>query len=267
MTIRDVSNYVYVKIILNDMYRAICSVLPVSSYAFKGGYVLKSILDSYPTTKDLRRTTDIDIDISSEEYFSEIINALIPVAETWIARGIVNSYKYSKPTKQISGYFKLYKKPSANSKAFVFCGVDIGLHPIFYGIIRLNSGINVYSIERMLSDKVWVMFTGTDKLLIHRSKDILDIYLILRYYSEQNKQLNTQELKVDIYHKMSEAGVQYLGRSNLETLFINNPKVVYNAVYSLINSVRVSVEFREDLNVNTIIKTTIKFLNSVRDLL
>lgn len=267
MTVRDSSSYGYVNTILSDMFNAICSVLPVSTYAFKGGYVLKSILDSHPSTKDLRRTTDLDMDVSSEEYFDMVIQALIPVAEKWISRGVVQSYKYAKPTEKMVGYFKLYRKPSQNIRAFVFCGVDIGLHPLYYGIVRLNNGINVYSIERMLSDKLWAMYTGTEKLIIHRAKDILDVYLICRYYSEQGRSLDTQGLVYGIRVHMQQSGIYKLGTSNLERLFINKPQTVYNALSSLINSVRVSDDFRSDLNINTILKTTIKFLNSVRDLL
>ena len=267
MSVKDASNYLYVKIILNDMYQAICSVLPVSSYAFKGGYVLKSILDTNPSTKDLRRTTDLDMDISKEEYYDMIINALIPVGDKWIARGVVSSYKYTKPTERTSGYFKLYKKPSENVRSFVFCGIDIGLHPLFYGIIQLNNGVNVYSLERMVSDKLWVMFIGTKKQILHRSKDILDIYLVLRYLTEQHKSLNKQELLKNINMRIKTNGVSLSNKSNLETLFLSDPKAVYNSMHSLISSVRVAVEFKNDLDINSIIKTTIVFINSVRGLL
>lgn len=267
MTVRDSLSYGYVNMMLSDMFNAICSVLPVSTYAFKGGYVLKSILDTHPSTKDLRRTTDLDMDVSSEEYFDMIIQALIPVAERWISKGVVQFYKYAKPTEKTVGYFKLYKKPSQNIKAFVFCGVDIGLHPLYYGIVRLNNGINVYSIERMLSDKLWALYIGTEKSIIHRVKDILDVYLICRYYSEQSKSLDTQSLVYGIKVHMQQSEVYNLGTSNLERLIINKPQAIYNALNSLVNSVRVSDEFKADLNINTVLKTTINFLNSARDLL
>lgn len=178
--VRDVREYM-----LDEIFNAIKCNFDVSEYAFKGGYVLKSILGG-----GVRRTTDIDLSVGRVEYFDRVIEIIEPLARKWVSDGLIYSYKINKPKKCSTGNIKFYRKHSENTRAFVYCGIDVDLHPINYGILRLDDGSNVYSIERMLSEKFWTMYTLNEKVLLHRVKDALDIYLVCEYHRQNKLEIN-----------------------------------------------------------------------------
>ncbi len=155
----------------------------MSSYAFKGGYILKIILGG--EGEDIRRTTDIDLSIGRIDYFDKIVEIIEPLAKKWVSTRSIYSYKINRPKENSTGNIKFYKKFSENIKAFVYCGIDIDLHPINYGIIVLTGGGSAYSVERMLAEKFWAMYTSNEKILVRRIKDVLNIYL-LEEYNRQN---------------------------------------------------------------------------------
>lgn len=170
--------------ILHDLYSLIGSRLPSSSYAMKGGYVLRSLLDEVAETRDIRYTEDIDVSIKGIEYFGSIVDAVLPYIQRLIANGTIYSYKIQEPNIETgrSGYIKLYRKATANTRAYVYCGIDVDIRALDYGIVTLNDGMSSYSIERMLADKFMALYFGDLKRILHSSKDIVDIYLICFQY-------------------------------------------------------------------------------------
>lgn len=110
---------------LDQMFNVVKSVLPVEAYAMKCGYILRAILNNGSNVKNFRKTSDIDLDIISKEYFTLIVDKIVPLVEHWVNLGKIHKYTISEPKDNATGNIKLYRKRDENTKAFVFCGIDI----------------------------------------------------------------------------------------------------------------------------------------------
>lgn len=255
--------------ILQDMFSIVRSVLPTSSYAFKGGYMLKTILNSSAKTRNIRHTTDLDIDISSEEYFDKIVDSLKPYLESLKSAGVIYSYMFKRPqikgTRNISGSVRLYRKGSENTKKYVFCGIDIGVHPLFYGIVQMVDGTNVYSLERSLADKFCAMYFQEEKGILHRAKDIMDLFLIQQYLTEQSVQLNFKLILFSIHSKLEDMRLSALPDvSSLERIYVYKKTALVDAVKQTIMSERIQEELLDYSSASDIIKSAISFVNVLR---
>lgn len=258
-------------LILKDFVNIIKSTIPTNGYAFKGGYILKSILSSCDKTKNIRHTTDIDVDLSCEEYQELLINRVIPYLEELKRKGVIYSYAINKVEISasgvpISGRIILYRKPSANVKKRVFCGIDFNVHPLFYGIVKMSDGTSIYAIERTLGDKFMALYLASEKKLLHRVKDILDLYLLNQFLTEKDAKLDfsitlrtIQEELVQNYNLSLLPPV-----SDLEKMLISNPEKLYNEVRYLLKTERVSADLLEYSTVPDIVKVAVSFINVVR---
>lgn len=249
---------------LDQMFDIVKSVLPVEAYAMKGGYILKSILNTSSLTRNTRTTSDIDLDVASNEYFELIVNSLIPLIESWVNGGRIYKYSISNPRTNATGNIKLYRKKDENTKAFVFCGIDIAVLPISYGIMMLEDELPCYAIERMLADKFWSMYyTSSKKILYHRIKDLLDIYLIGRYLKSNCTEIKEDLLIKCVKSRMQSSGVSSVGDiSNIEILFQKYPESVYGLVSGEINN-RISSSMRSTVLAEDVINEGLAFINYV----
>ena len=249
---------------LDSIFQIIKNVLPIESYAMKGGYILKSILNTSSITKDIRVTSDIDLDVISQNYFDVVVEGIKPVIEEWVQEGRINKYSITYPKERSTGNIKLYKKRDENSKAFVFCGIDLAIHPVSYGTVVLNNGLRYYSIERMLADKFWAMYSIKDKkVLYHRIKDLLDIYLIGRYLRGNNLNINENILVKCVKMRMESAGVTNLSStSSIETVFQMYPESVYDVVTKEL-LLRVSPNMSRSIDADVVISEGLSFMNYV----
>lgn len=249
---------------LDNIFQIIKNVMPIESYAMKGGYILKNILNTSSITKGTRVTSDIDLDVISRDYFEVVIDNVKPVIEEWVQKGRINKYSITYPKEGSTGNIKLYKKRDENSKAFVFCGIDLAIHPVSYGTIVLSNGLRCYSIERMLADKFWSMYSIKDKkVLYHRIKDLLDIYLIGRYLNGNGLNINENVLVKCVKMRMKLAGVTSLSSmSSIESVFQMYPESIYDVVNREI-SIRVSSNMRRSIDANAVISEGLSFINYV----
>lgn len=252
--------------ILHDLYSLIGSRLPSSSYAMKGGYVLRSLLDDVAETRDIRYTEDIDVSIKGIEYFGSIVDAVLPYIQRLIANGTIYSYKIQEPNIETgrSGYIKLYRKATANTRAYVYCGVDVDIRVLDYGIISLNDGTSSYSIERMLADKFMALYFGDLKRILHRSKDIVDIYLIVKYLKAGNMSVSISSITRSIKDQLVSQGITELGLcSSLEKVYMNNLQLLLKEMDSVKNFKRSNFN---DNNI-VVLNYVIQFINYVRSML
>lgn len=249
---------------LDQMFNVLKGILPVESYAMKGGYILKSILNTNILTRNTRTTSDIDLDVVSNDYFELIINGITPLINSWVKEGKIYKYSISNPRANATGNIKLYRKRDENTKAFVFCGVDIAVHPVSYGIMMLEGELPCYSIERMLADKFWSMYyTSSKKILYHRIKDLLDIYLIGRYLRSNCTEIREDLLIRCVKSRMQSSGVSSIGSiSNIELLFQKYPESVYDLVSEEIKT-RVSSSMRNTVLAVDVINDGFAFINYV----
>ena len=252
--------------ILHDLYSLIGSRLPSSSYAMKGGYILRSLLDEVAETRDIRYTADIDVSVKGIEYFSSIVDAVLHYIQRLIANGTIYSYKIQEPNIETgrSGYIKLYRKATANTRAYVYCGVDVDIRALDYGIITLNDGMSSYSIERMLADKFMALYFGDLKRILHRSKDIVDIYLIVKYLKASHMSVSISSITRSIREQLVSQGITELGLcSSLESVYMNNLQLLLREMDSVKNFKRSN--FNDD---NIVVLTyVIQFINYVRSML
>lgn len=178
----------------------------VGSYAFKGGYVLSKYY-----FKEARCTTDIDMSISNVVSFNMLLGYLKPYLDSLVNSNEIVSYKYRPPkivgNRSVSGSIGLCRKRHEegvrpeNQKNIIFCKIDISIHDLSFGLMTQNDKAVSFSVERMLADKISVLYLGKDKVL-RRIRDCYDIYL----YDYLNYILDNEVFKrclkyrnVDIY--------------------------------------------------------------------
>ena len=232
----------------------------------KGGYILQSLLNEVAETRDIRYTEDIDVSVKSTEYFNTIVSAVLPYIQRLVANDTIYSYKILKPNIETgkSGYIKLYRKATANTRAYVYCGIDVDIRALDYGIITLNDGTSSYSIERMLADKFMALYFGDLKRVLHRSKDIVDIYLIVRYLKAKNLSVSISSITRSIREQLAGKGITELGLcSSLENAYMNNLQALLKEMDSVKNFKRSN--FNDDNIV--VLNYVIQFINYVRSML
>ena len=172
-----------IKALLSEIFNAIKDYNGGLVYSFKGGF----ILSNYLSPDGARETKDIDLSIGNVSDFYIITDIVSGILDKWKTRGVIYSYKIKKPVEGVSsGGIDIYRKIDPNLKAFVWTGLDISVHDMNFGIIKIRD-FNCYSIERMLIDKVSVMYAN-EITLLRRSRDMYDIYLLnLLNYSLNGK--------------------------------------------------------------------------------
>lgn len=165
--------------------------------------------------------------------------------------------------RNISGGISLYKKSNDNSKAFKFCGIDISIHDLSYGVVQMKDGIYTFSDERSIADKLSLLFNGDIKQICRRCRDIYDIYL----YSI----LNT-EIDVEILSKcLNKRSVCISDKSNFEKLLSSSDfYILYDELSKLISDGnRVDLEFiiAKGITVEILVDTVLSEIDFLRRLL
>lgn len=125
----------------------------------------------------------------------------------------------------------------------------------------LNSdGYAKYSFERMLIDKISVLYSNKDSI-IRRIRDVYDIYCI---YTSFSKSLNMSLMvsllpyrQIDLYQK-----------SAFESLLESSPsEIIIPLQKMLIEDVRVDKSIGSKINICDILETVLVLLNRLRGLL
>lgn len=243
--------------ILENLYTIIVKTLDSGSYALKGGYILSKLLPEFR-----RSTFDIDISIESLSTFTRIVENLSPYLEDLIQQGLIYSYSCKDPSikgsRNVSGYIKLYVKSNANSKKVVLCGIDfdLKLRNSRLGVSTLQDGSFVYSFERMLADKVSALYS-TEKILIHRVRDIVDIYLIL---------INSKNLNLHLILSLAKTnGADLNTISTFEMLVSTKRTFVKDELTSCIHSDRFN-KSSLGISVKDLIQIVLQFIYILRNL-
>lgn len=145
--------------------------------------------------------------IGSLTDFNIIVNIVTPILDDWKSRGKIFTYKVKEPVvEKRSGSIDIYKKANNNSRAFIWTGLDISIHNMSYGVIRYK-GFNCYSVERVLIDKVSVLYNDIGNI-VRRSRDLYDIYLL--------SQLNYSMNYGNIQRALEDRGIDLSRRSVFE---------------------------------------------------
>ena len=185
-----------IKNLLTEIFDAIKGYNGGLVYGFKGGF----ILGNYLSPEGARETTDVDLSIGTVTDFYIIVDIVSKILDKWKETGIIYSYKVKPPVEGVSsGKIDVYRKVSNNSKAFIWAGLDISIHDMKFGIIKVKD-FKCYSIERMLMDKIAVMY-APESVLFRRSRDMYDIYLLNRLDYTLNSaiiELSIKDRKIDI---------------------------------------------------------------------
>lgn len=169
--------------LLDLLYSELISKIDkLNSYAFKGGYVLSN----YLAVDEARMTTDIDMSIAGIPDFKNIVNILLPLLNNLKATNQITKYTIKEPkvakSRNVSGSIKLFRKldidgvPKGNKPTVVVCGIDISIHDLSFGLMLQRDGVVSFSFERMLSDKISVLYTNKDTIS-RRCRDLYDIFL------------------------------------------------------------------------------------------
>ena len=146
--------------------------------ALKGGFVLSGF---NPVGISARRTMDIDMSVPTKSAYNLVMSILIPLSDKFVSEGIVTDYEVKEPavlgTKRCSGGISYrYHNPTAK-KTFKFCGVDISLFSLDYGVITIADGMSAFSNERSVADKLTVIFNKNSFTIARRCRDLYDLYL------------------------------------------------------------------------------------------
>lgn len=190
-------------LLLVEIFNAIKDYNGGLTYSFKGGF----ILGNYICPEGARYTTDLDLSIGSLTDFGIIVDIVSPILEKWKSYGKIFSYKVKEPIAgKRSGSIDIYKKANNNSRAFIWTGLDISIHNMSYGVIRYK-GFNCYSVERVLIDKISVLYADIGTI-IRRSRDLYDIYLL--------SQLNYSMNYGNILRALEDRGIDLSRRSVFE---------------------------------------------------
>ena len=153
---------------LDSIFELLINSDIVNSLVFKGGYILKS------KTKESRATSDIDLSLDSYNSFLNILSTLKLISENLISKGYIDKYI-------IQDNLQLGKSARIRfiHNQATLCHIDISIHDISYGTTSLiinDNSISVFSLERMMADKLSVLFSDTR---YRRAKDLYDVYQIL----------------------------------------------------------------------------------------
>ncbi len=154
-----------------------------SKIVLKGGYLLEQLL---PNTA--RQSQDVDFSIADSVLYPKLQEVLENIAEYFLQLGYIDKYNIkSTITETQSGGINMYK--NVNGNCIRILGVDIGLHPLNYGIattVIKSIAVSTFSIERILADKLTAILSRTR---FRRPKDLYDFYIITNAFDIDLKKL------------------------------------------------------------------------------
>lgn len=234
----------------------------IGAFALKGGYVLTKYTVK---NKNLRCTSDIDMSVASLKVFHNIMAVIEPIAIRLKNEGVIFDYKIKEPyvddTRNTSGGIKFKRKVSPNTKAFFFCGVDISIHSMEYGLVTRDDGVVTFSDERSIADKISVIFNRDLYTICRRCRDLYDLYL----YSK----LNTVFIPESMLRCLKERNVDLTKLSNFELCLRvdeNRKQILSELEKMLLNGVRVDYEFAKKIKLSPtkIVKEVEKVITVLR---
>ena len=256
--------------IIEDLVKIIGEVIPLEGYAIKGGYLLKKILNGCEKTANIKSTLDLDIDISCEEYQDMLFDALTEYLNKIQMEGKIYSYTLTKPGisksgKPTAGRVRMYRKFDANCRKWLFCSLDFDVHPLFYGIVTYD-GKPGYSIERIIADKFMAMYMSVERSVLHRSKDIVDLYLINQYIAERDYLLDYSIIVAVIRERLVRVYKTSVlpSMSAMEELILNVPQELYSAVRDCLESDRVNEELLDYSSVEEMVRKVLNMVNYIK---
>ena len=141
-------------------------------FSLKGGWVLSKIFPN-----EFRRTVDVDLSITDVKHFTTLIDSLETECQNLVNLNEIHSYKIltPNPDRHRSGGIKLYRLRD-DGKKYKVSGVDVSVKCLDSCVVILNEYIPVFSFERMLADKLSVLFSSS---FSRRMKDVFDARLII----------------------------------------------------------------------------------------
>lgn len=235
-------------------------------YALKGGFVVSR----YIAKKGMRYTSDIDMSVPNTLTFEKVAEAVKPFLDRLKCEGQICRYVIKNPkvveNRKCSGKIALYRKvniegvPVENQPSSLICNIDISIHDLSYGLMTLSDGMTSFSIERMLSDKISVLYSNYNTLC-RRCRDLYDIYLF--------DKLGLVVNLYDIIRCLKERKVDITKDSYLEEVLCDNDlnKHLSDLLQSLLtDSQRVDIEFviMNNLSPEIIKKTVVSVLDKLR---
>lgn len=156
----------------------------LGTFSLKGGWVLSKIFPN-----EFRRTVDVDLSIIDVKYFTTLIDSLETECKNLVEINEIHGYKIitPNPDKHRSGGIKLYRLRD-DGKKYKVSGVDVSVKCLDSCVVVLNDCIPVFSFERMLADKLSVLFSNS---FPRRMKDVFDARLIIeRCTLDRNSLIN-----------------------------------------------------------------------------
>lgn len=138
---------------------------------FKGAYMLSKILPSS------RMTHDIDLSMLTQKEYEKIKPKLADIGEYFIQKDLADGYQVLELVQnKKSGGLRIKNKIGKN-----IIGVDISVQDLTYGVKKEDIKIAIvdsYCVERMLSDKLYVILS---QKRYRRTKDLYDLYNITNF--------------------------------------------------------------------------------------
>ena len=230
--------------VLTLLYKEFISKCPEGMlYAVKGGFILSRYY-----FKESRCTSDIGMSIEKKESFDLILNILSPLLEKLKSDGEICKYiiKRPKAEERKSGCIKLYRKryvkgvPIDNQNSVVFCGIDVSVHDLSFGVSLLYDNTKAFSVERMLSDKIAVLYSN-EIILLRRCRDLYDIYL----FNTKNMIVSSEELKKCLGYR----NIDISKISVFESMVRENNRDLYERLSDLLDDgQRVKSDYKEKVN-------------------
>ena len=206
--------------------------LGLENIAYKGGDILNKLI---PNT---RKTYDVNFSIARKELYEDVKIILNELGKLFITKGIIDSYDVKENiTDTTSGAIKF------NKDGHSILGVDVGLHPLGYGITSLKLdyvNINRFTVERSLADKISVICS---RKRFRRVKDLYDTYMFISLFSIDGTLLNECLSNRDINYELkpTDTNVILQLRHAYDKLELNRgeskdekEKPDYDTVYNLV---------------------------------
>lgn len=244
--------------ILDLLYKKLLVILSnLDIYALKGGYIM-----SHYIAKGMRYSSDIDLSISKAKDFESIKSSIVPLLDSLKNEGQICKYKIKEPqvteSGNRSGCFKLYRNTGENTPARLLCGIDVSIHDLSFGVIVINDEVSSFSIERMLADKISILYSDLNTL-VRRCRDMYDIFLFDFICAKVDK---------DSLNKcFSYRNININSKSTLEGLNKEDLKQLYIALDNLLkDESRVELSYIQEYNVSVsnVIRTNLWVLDFLR---
>lgn len=154
----------------------------ISVFSMKGGWVLSKLFPN-----GFRKTVDVDMSISDVKYFDNLINNLEELCVNLMNTGDIHNYKIIYPNVEThrSGGVKMYRL-APNGRKYKVSGLDVSVKSLDSCVVVMNDFLPVFCFERMLADKISVLFSDS---YLRRIKDIFDARLIIEKCELDNEKL------------------------------------------------------------------------------